>query len=321
MFAIPALSFGYATDHRTVFSCTSCFRTMDKPNTSHSGSLQAGTEDFTGHWQPALRPDALASSQNHSSFRVPVADAEPPLLPTPKDDVPDQQKTDTVVPPSVSALHPQSLPPNAASESIGEQNPYLRQSGEQHVTAHGLDGSEKGAATAWGNTQDSLKSPVVGLSWSTDRNVFEDNDAEISSDEDNERLDPAWGITRMDSTQVLQKVNRSSSFPDFESHTISSNYPPTAQLSYSQVEQIMQEEEEADSREESLGCENIYGATNGPESRAQAESLPAEVDVEQYPSGEPENSQTRFEEGLPLIPQESDMDTFPKEKIVAGNPL
>lgn len=38
---------------------------------------------------------------------------------------------------------------------------------------------------------------------------------ELPSDDDDERLDPAWGIKRMDSAQILQTVNRSTTFPDF----------------------------------------------------------------------------------------------------------
>ncbi|KPI41677.1 COPII coat assembly protein sec16 [Cyphellophora attinorum] len=43
------------------------------------------------------------------------------------------------------------------------------------------------------------------------------DDDEIEDDDDNERLDPAWGIKRMSTSQILNSVKRTSSFPDMSS--------------------------------------------------------------------------------------------------------
>lgn len=128
-----------------------------------------------GHWFPAWRPDALDDS--------------------PDADIIDQP-ADTAVNNEVSTrIHIVDSLPGAEE---GPTDPQLSSKGD-YFSQEQEPSTPLKAAPSW----KSRPSPSVGVG------------DELPSDDDDERLDPAWGIKRMDSAQILQSVTRSTTFPDF----------------------------------------------------------------------------------------------------------
>ena len=143
------------------------------------------------------------------------------------------------------------------------------------------------------------------VSWAaqpTNTVAFEAPD--LSSDEDEERLDPAWGIRRRDSAQILHTINRSTSFPSFESPTKITDGTQERPLPRSQAEDILQQME-SDGRHETR-----FEDTDQPEESTNyarddwARAANEFAEDAQTQAIEPQSAtdtEARFEEGVPLI--------------------
>ena len=128
---------------------------------------------------------------------------------------------------------------------------------------------------------------------------------ELPSDDDDERLDPAWGIKRTDSTQVFPKVARTNSFPEFSPFSTKIGPPPP--VPHSQAEQMMQWSEEIAAQQDHhiaiSGNQPHTGREEPPpETNAAMAGSATERSLEQRPDEMEDAEQERFDEGVPLIP-------------------
>ena len=142
----------------------------------------------SGHWLPALRPNDEAEATRHEIATVEDT-AESPFRET--SDVPIK---------SVNQAH-QHLEQieEAGSEPMVEtrQDPTDHSQGPQRMLQPAPFAAVPMSAPAHQH-----------------RFAIHDDD-ELEDDDDTERLDPAWGIKRMSTTQILGSVKRSTSFPAF----------------------------------------------------------------------------------------------------------
>jgi hypothetical protein len=144
----------------------------------------------------------------------------------------------------------------------------------------------------------------------------DDNGSEMSSDGDEERLDPAWGIKRMDPSQVLAQVQRSPSFPDFVSQREKPTVKLPAHLPMTQAERTLQEVEEINggyspfTQESNAHWQSARLIHSGTEHEQALDDAPPETNhtltVGETINGE-SKAETRFEEGVPLIHEEPDV--------------
>ena len=129
--------------------------------------------------------------------------------------------------------------------------------------------------------------------------------AQDESDEEEQekttgRLDPAWGIKRADSAQILETVHRSPSFPpEFQAIPLS----PHSSISYEQQAQsfpgtTMEVNDEQDAL---------------PTATEAEAAIHAQVEEPQQTEVGDEQERSRYDEGLPLIAQE---DAEPAPEIV-----
>lgn len=134
------------------------------------------------------------------------------------------------------------------------------------------------------------------------------NQDELPSDEDDERLDPAWGITRMDSEQVLQKVHRSNSFPDFGAFGAPDSAAAAVALPASQAQQVMTGQDEGRTNIEDPVQQRESIITDAPEPADTdgSQTYPVNGTSPEHPVHDLDGSEReRFDEGVPLIPTES----------------
>ena len=158
------------------------------------------------------------------------------------------------------------------------------------------------------------KSAQFGLSLPLrTRQEDDDNGSELSSDDDEERLDPAWGIKRMDTSQVLAQVQRSPSFPDFVSQREKLTVEPPARLVMTQAERSLQEVEDITGGyspfAQESGAKSARVAHSAAEHEQPLDDARAETNRTVMPD-QPlnvESKETRFEEGVPLIQEEPDV--------------
>lgn len=159
---------------------------MEPSNHHNNDSTQASDEPQSGHWLPALRPDVLNQSYdahgNGSSVeKLPMGFVE---------------EETHIIPPA-------SAP--GRSDAAGVANGQSLDSHDS-MPAHEQTVSESHANGVAGNE---------GLPWSPEPTHETVGGDELPSEDDEERLDPAWGINRFDSAQILDKVHRTTTFPEF----------------------------------------------------------------------------------------------------------
>jgi hypothetical protein len=141
---------------------------------------------------------------------------------------------------------------------------------------------------------------------------------DLSSDEDEERLDPAWGINRTESTQILRTINRSNSFPSFEAPGERTDDMQETPLPHSQAEDILHQMEPHTVPEPELERTDrpIEYANDAVDDWARSDNDFAENKLAQvFEPKSATDAEARFEEGMPLISANSEeaqtQDTLP----------
>ena len=301
-------------------------------------------ESYLGHWQPALRPESHqlgvksrpVLEQSESQDCPPLAEelSEPPepaprLMAslegplrvdesaelTPHDEDGAQQPT--------GVTHMGTHISQEEISRVSDLGFYAdRDAGDEQISEVPEDGlgwtglRREDDALATGSTytqnaapKDQQQSAQFGLSLPIRRRE-EDNegDSEMSSDGDEERLDPAWGIKRMDTSQVLAQVQRSPSFPDFVSQREVLTVEPPAHLPMTQAERNLQEVEEITGGYSPFTQESSAQYARLANSETEHEQAPDDatlgtdhtVMTAESMNGE-SKAETRFEEGVPLI--------------------
>ena len=269
---------------------------------------EPSTPDQTnlGHWHPASRPDTERISQPDAEEQLehyaPVTKGN---LPEPVQGLEDFESED------------------APDAIIVRAIPELQQEGGQQAHHDGPSGQLLYA----GENISTAPRTVSFAPKPASATTFEPPN--LPSDEDEERLDPAWGIKRTDSAQILQSINRSTSFPSFVEPLAVSETANDAPLPHSQAEDIMQHmESEAASgfgdKEEHLP-EQVDDAAN--EDWARSANDFAEDTQSRGPESQPiTDMEVRFEEGVPLIspdPQVESEETSTNQgqQQVTSNPF
>lgn len=143
---------------------------------------------------------------------------------------------------------------------------------------------------------------------------------ELPSDDDDERLDPAWGIKRMDSTQILQTVTRSTTFPDFGLPT-----PTESTVAGAFAAAAINEEHESEDTELStapgLGDTPTMEPQQSswlPEDQQDSAQEPHPWTISSHADLDNELTQ-RFDEGVPLI-QADNMENTQREAEIESTP-
>ena len=137
-------------------------------------------------------------------------------------------------------------------------------------------------------------------------------------------LDPAWGIQRRDSEQILSHLARSNSFPEFSSFPASRVPEQSTALPPTQAEHLLARQDDANT----LSSADV-AATSGIQDSAtepDAEELDTAGDESYLGShdndaqnSEVEAEQVRFQEGMPLLSSEADVPE--EDKIEPSAPL
>src|SRR5271170_746199 len=253
---------------------------MSHVNVPGGQQMSDGTEAYLGHWQPAFRPndyqslipsspplehpkppDSLLSQLELSEPPEPSAAIMPgvqvpPPVPEPLDpahhynDRPQQTAGLSTVGNGASQKEASKVSDFDAyaerSEQIENGSEFARntleQTGPRSADDTGVTNSGHQERVTSNSDQ---KSTQFGLSLPLRRRQEDsDNGSELSSDDDEERLDPAWGIKRLDTGQVLAQVQRSPSFPDFVSQGEKLTVEPPARLAMTEAEKSLQEVED-----------------------------------------------------------------------------
>lgn len=224
----------------------------------------------SGHWLPALRPDHIDES-NTESLVTTTRKLDSSAL---------SNGVAHVIPPT-----PDSTTQGSSREDASAEVPH-----EYQVSA--------------------LKSPVndpagKGESWSSQHPSAIPGGDELPSDDDEERLDPAWGIKRFDSSHFLDTVHRSSTFPDFSSTEVlstRSEVAPREAAPELDVNGIAEQENRRTEHHSPEWISDGFGGTRDPQSwTIPAQEVTIDEDVR------------RFEEGVPLIQAEEPPSVNEKE--------
>ncbi|KAJ9612324.1 vesicle coat component [Cladophialophora chaetospira] len=154
---------------------------METPEHIEHVSPKARQDTKSGHWLPALRPDTTDDLDPDA----PMAEFESSVHPHARIDI---------------------IPPTPVSRS-GERVDFPR----KHIPVVPEE-PEEPEEPAIASEANATTTP-----WSPPPTVTTFGNDELPSDDDDERLDPAWGIKRFDSTHVLDTVHRSTTFPDLSS--------------------------------------------------------------------------------------------------------
>ncbi|KIW96981.1 uncharacterized protein Z519_02372 [Cladophialophora bantiana CBS 173.52] len=232
---------------------------------SEEGSREPPEAMQSGHWLPSLRPDTI--DEFHDD-------------PKPVDSNLNGDASMTVIPPTPIFQHNGDV--GLSTEDTFAQ-PHIQ------------DKPATGAALANG--------PGTHTTWSSQPSGGSHGSDELPSDDDNERLDPAWGIKRLDSTHILDQVHRSTTFPEFHS---SETTNPQPEVDPAKNEKNELEPETVNGTTEAGGMaqqengdlrpQNVTWMDDDHEGTRDTQSwtIPAQ--------GEPKDEEAlRFEEGVPLI--------------------
>ncbi|OCT50793.1 COPII coat assembly protein SEC16 [Cladophialophora carrionii] len=245
-------------------------------------SSGAGDDTQTGHWFPALRPETI----EEMTHDAPIAEVESSSPPHASIDIipptPVSRQGEKVEFPS------QRIP--VVPEEPGEPEPE-----PERTTA--TTAASQASTTNYGGE-------------------------ELPSDDDDERLDPTWGITRYDSTNILANVHRSSTFPDFDSphaanHEVETGVPAD-KLDVGMVNGTAEGERVVEQKEDATEPRNLDGMNGADDSTREPQSwtIPAQEEII-------DEADQRYEEGLPLIHTEKETPAQPQshDKQTAQNPF
>ncbi|KIW71138.1 hypothetical protein PV04_03340 [Phialophora macrospora] len=233
---------------------------METPEHVENVSSGAQEDSQTGHWFPALRPDTMEEIR-HNAPSAQVA--------------------------SSPALHARIdiIPPTPVSRQ-SERVDFPSQS--MPVVPEDPDEPEPVPTPAAAPTSSSRPSGT--------------NDAgdELPSDDDDERLDPAWGIKRFDSTHILDKVHRSSTFPDLDppepaDHEIETA-APSDKLEVEAINGTVEEERIVGQKKNATEPRSLEGWNGAGDNTREPRSwtIPAQ-------EAHIDEADQRYEEGVPLI--------------------
>ena len=303
------------------------------------------TEAYLGHWQPAFRPDdhqlsvtpspGLKQSNPVPSSPVPEEQSQSGPLVTPETQpVPMLESAETTQHYDNRAQQTEDVPyleSDASQEersrlsdrgAYGEredQSRHISELADNRLDRHGLQSEDEAVASNFPYPHNATSKPQqepgeFGLSLPIrKREDHNENGSELSSEDDEERLDPAWGIKRMDTGQVFAQVQRSPSFPDFVSQAEMPTMKPPAHLAMTQAERALQEVEEMTEGYSPFTHESsaqfprlIRPATEqGQDRDSPFESTRSSTSDEAMKGNT--RAETRFEEGVPLIHEEPDV--------------
>lgn len=145
---------------------------------------------------------------------------------------------------------------------------------------------------------------------------------EIPWDDDNERLDPAWGIKRLDSTHILDTVHRSTTFPEFIPSEVSNREVEHAAPDIEQEVDLVNGDGVAD---HAVRQDKQIAQSTKLDWLGDGQDVDGELESWTVPAREdpPNDADQRFEEGLPLMHAEEDgpVDTANQEEQLAQNPF
>ena len=306
-----------------------------------------GTKAYLGHWQPAFRPDVHQVSvtpspgpeESNPAPRTPVQEKQSqsqsgPLITSETrpvlvhksaepiqhyDERTQQTKDIPYLEPDASQEEAPRLPDG---DAYGEREDQFKNTSElapNGLDRRGLRGEDETVANNFPYPQNASSKPQeepgeFGLSLPIRKREDHDgNGSEMSSEGDEERLDPAWGIKRMDTGQVLAQVQRSPSFPDFVSQREMPKIEPPAHLAMTQAERALQEVEEMTggyspfTHESSAQFPKLIRPVSEQGQDCDGPSKPTRSFTADEPMKGNTKAETRFEEGVPLIHEEPDV--------------
>ncbi|ERF69279.1 hypothetical protein EPUS_03983 [Endocarpon pusillum Z07020] len=302
-------------------------------------------EDATVSWHPALRPNddqhqgpssnPFSSSAIHSPASTsisPEIDAGPATTPdqqsrsiydTIEESPPDVHSSLDNDPDDSSFVGPQT----AVLESRPEADPNILQQPDhaegsiQNEPRAGQASAVESSNRAIAESLDREDGRISGLRLSVGeekyQGVTQEERSELSSDDDDERLDSMGLISRSETQQILSQMERSSSFPALQTDSAPNNVHDGGHLPKMKAEVTM-----ADSQADLDTNNGIQKATQraiqnsnqtaSPEGKLNGATFEGEEDLFFAPLAstnqtlaEPSNAEARFEEGLPLIDSES----------------
>ncbi|KAK5065058.1 hypothetical protein LTR84_000893 [Exophiala bonariae] len=212
---------------------------------------------------------------------------------------------------------PDSSPVDTGAPTMGITPPFPRNLDSLPISS---DVQSQPQDEVFFQEQDSITSANTAPLWTSEPPSNGGAGDELPSDDDDERLDPAWGIKRMDSTQILQTVNRSTTFPDF-------GLPTPTEPSLGSAFPGVSENRQAEHEETDILTKPIQDDAYTIEPQQTPWLLQEEQDLvqEQPPWTISEQSDPdtelaeRFDEGIPLI-QTNDSKDKEVEANVESNP-
>ncbi|KAL6242750.1 vesicle coat component [Rhinocladiella similis] len=245
----------------------------------------------SGHWLPALRPEVL-----EAPLMSPGSDG----LPNTVVDLPTGfvDKESHIIPPS------SLLADGESKDASGHGFPEMPHVEEHNEPSPGLKTAEAASA--------------VSTPWSTEPVGVHSGGDELPSEDDDERLDPAWGIVRTDTTRILEGVKRSTTFPEFSTPDTPNDsidrgtsdpvLEPHATIA--EIEKTSNSEQENPPTEpQSLEwMKDQHDGPRGSHSWTMTEQSPA-VD----------EATERFEEGIPLIQAEESAAKISNEEETSSS--
>ena len=251
---------------------------METPEHVEDVSLEGRENTQTGHWQPALRPDTVDTfHQQPYIFDAPGTEVEDASEPHARIDI---------IPPTPVSRHGERIEfPQKRIPAVPEEPEEL----DEPVVTSQPAPSQSARATTNGSSQ----TAATGFA----------ND-ELPSDDDDERLDPAWGIKRFDSTHILDTVHHSATFPD-----LSLSEPPPLHTA------VDEEPEDEEEQETLKGRAELEWVAEQDKNAVEPERLDWIRDDDAHDrepqawtvpaSEEPaDEEEERYEEGVPLIQTE-----------------
>lgn len=236
-----------------------------------------------GHWHPASRPDAETTVQADAEELQIARDApvtEGLLKQTSQEGIEDSGFED--------AAHAAQAGVDPGSEL---------EEGTQHWPREDAIEQEQPIV------KDRVPSRVVSWAPQPSSTIIYDR-PDLPSDEDEEQLDPAWGIKRTESTQILQSIKRSTSFPSFQAPTERTETMQDVPLPHSQAEDILHQMDLDKVHRNGFGQKHQAAEDANNDEDDWARSAHDFVKDEKPQVFEPSSAtdtEARFEEGMPLI--------------------
>ena len=318
-------------------------------------------EDAPVSWHPALRPNddqhqgpsstPFSSSAIHSPASTSIS-PEIDAVPATTSDQQSRSVYDTIEesPPDVhSSLengpHDSNLlgPQAAVQEFRPEADPDVLQqpshaegSMQNELRAGQVSaGESSNGAAAQSLDREDGRTSGLGLSVGEEKyqGVTQEERSELSSDDDDERLDPMGVISRSETQQILGQMERSSSFPALQTDSTPSNAHDGGHLSKTQAEVAMADSEADLDTDNGIqkaikqAIQNSNQTTspndklNGATFEGQEDLFFAQLASTNQTLAEPSDAEARFEEGLPLIDSESKPNDELHQELRPSQPL